>query len=90
MYSEVTASELLTKQVMRKNVLYTENMYIFELILNLVTTGLVLVISGSEFCMPVSKKSAACGLCHILTPSVNFLLLMKHCYSKQLFGQVNR
>jgi hypothetical protein len=65
---------------MEKNHYIQKNMYILKLLLNIVTTGTeALVILGNKFCMPVSKKSAACELSHILTPSINSSLLLKCC-----------
>jgi hypothetical protein len=52
-------------------------MYILKLILNVVTAGIeALVVPGNKFCMPVSKKSAACELSHVLTPFITFSLLL--------------
>jgi hypothetical protein len=73
---KVTSSELLTKQEMRKNVLYTKNTYILKLLLNIVTATIEALVLGISFCMLVSKKSATCELSHILTPSISSLLLM--------------
>jgi hypothetical protein len=55
-----------------------KNMYILKVLLNIVTTGIeALVISGGiSFCMPVSKKSAACELSHVLTPSINYYIIV--------------
>jgi hypothetical protein len=51
-----------------KRLLYTKNMYILKLLLNVDTTGIeALVLSG--------KFLYACELSHILTPSINSLLL---------------
>jgi hypothetical protein len=77
----------------KKKYLYTKNTYILKLLLNVVTAGIeALVASGNKFCMPVSKKSAACELSHVLIPSINFslLVLLKHCDLNQFFRQVNR
>lgn len=60
---KVTSSEVLTKQTMRKIILlvYKKNAYIFKLLLNIDTTGTdTLVTSGTHFCIPASKKCAAC------------------------------
>jgi hypothetical protein len=85
-----TSGELLTKQAMRKNLLYPKIMYILKLICNVVTAGTeALVVWGISFCMPVLKKSAACELSHILKLSINSLLL-KRCDHNQFFRYVNR
>jgi hypothetical protein len=34
--------------------------------------------------MPVSKKPVACELSRVLTPSINYSLLLKPCYPKQV------
>jgi hypothetical protein len=72
---KVTSSELLTKQAMRKkNVIYKKE--VLKLFLSVVTAGVeALVLLGNSLCIPVSKKSAVCELGHILTPSINSLLL---------------
>jgi hypothetical protein len=47
---KVSSSELLTKQAMRKEiVLYTNNMYIRKLLLNVLTAGIEALLSGNEF-----------------------------------------
>jgi hypothetical protein len=40
---------------------------------------------GISFCMPVSKKSAACDLSHVLTPTITSSLLSKWCDPNQFF-----
>jgi hypothetical protein len=56
---KVTSGELLTKQAMRKQILlYTKNMYILKLLLNVVTAGIGALVLGNNFCTPVSKKRA--------------------------------
>jgi hypothetical protein len=62
---KVTSGKLLTKQAIRRgnNLLYTKNMYILNLLLNVVTARTeALIIPGNKFCMPISKKSAASEL----------------------------
>jgi hypothetical protein len=44
---------------------------------------------GISSCMPMSKKSAACELSHVLTPSINSLLF-KCCDHNQLIIQVGK
>jgi hypothetical protein len=61
---EVTSSELLTKQAMRKKFIYKK--YILGLLLNIVTTELIHSYIGISFCKPVSKKSAACEHSYVL------------------------
>jgi hypothetical protein len=78
---EVISGELLTKQAIKKHLLYTKNTYIFKRFLNLVTAG----NEALRFCMPVSKKSAACELSHVFTPSINSSLLLKRCDRNQFF-----
>jgi hypothetical protein len=52
----------------------------------MVTAGTeALVISGNKLNIPVSNKSAAYELSHVLTPSINFSLLLKHCDPNQFF-----
>jgi hypothetical protein len=63
-------------------------MYILKLLLNVVITGIEALVSGVSFCMPVSEKSAACELSHVLTHSINSLLL-RHCDPNQFF-YINR
>jgi hypothetical protein len=59
-------------------------MYIFKLLLNVVTAELRhLTYRGISFCMPVSKKSATFELSHILTPSINSSLLKQDQSCKQ-------
>jgi hypothetical protein len=41
---------------------------------------------GISFCTPLSKKSAACEPSHVLTPSINFMLLLKGCDPNHFFG----
>jgi uncharacterized protein YbcV (DUF1398 family) len=68
---KVTSSELLLEQSMKKNV-YTKSTYTLKQLLNIVTTRIeALMISGNKFCMPVSKKSAACELSHVLRATIN-------------------
>jgi hypothetical protein len=43
-----------------------KNTYILKLLLNTVTTGIEALVLGNKFFMPVTKKSAACELSHIL------------------------
>jgi hypothetical protein len=46
---KVTTSELLTKQAKEKiNLLYTRNMYILKLLLNIVTAGTQALVSGNK------------------------------------------
>jgi hypothetical protein len=59
---------------MRKKLLYAKYKYVLKILLNIVIAGIeTLVVSGENFCIPVSKNSAACELSHILTPSINSL-----------------
>jgi hypothetical protein len=54
---KVTSGELLTKQAMRKKILYTKNMYILKLLLNVITTGIEApVMSGYKFLYACVKK----------------------------------
>jgi hypothetical protein len=66
-------------------------MYILKLILNVVTAEIeAFVILGKKFLYACVRKSAACELSHILTPSMNSSLLLK-CYDpNQFFRYVNR
>jgi hypothetical protein len=67
-----------------RKILYTKNMYLLKLLLNVVTAGIeTLVMSGNKFCTPVSKKTAVCELSHSS-------LLLKCCDPNQFFGQENR
>jgi hypothetical protein len=52
-YSE-SPGELLTKQAMRKKLLYTKNMYILKLLLSIVTAGIEALV------MPANKILYAC------------------------------
>jgi hypothetical protein len=61
---------------MRENMYYIQKkniyiyIYILKLLLNVVTTRNEALVSGNTFFfMHMSKKSAACELGHILTPS---------------------
>jgi hypothetical protein len=48
--SKVTSGELLLKQAMRKRMLiYTKNIYIFKLLLNIVTARIEALVSGNKF-----------------------------------------
>jgi hypothetical protein len=55
---KVTSGELIRKQAMRKKILlYTKNMYILKLLLNLVTAGIeALIILGNEFLYACVKE----------------------------------
>jgi hypothetical protein len=55
---KVTSGELLMKQAMRKKILlYTTNMYILKLPLNIVTAGIeALVVTGSKFLYACVKE----------------------------------
>jgi hypothetical protein len=69
---KVTPGALLTKQEMRKNcVIYKKCTY-----LSCFWTPPELrhLYWGISFCKPVSEKSAACELSHVLTLSINLLL----------------
>jgi hypothetical protein len=58
--------------------IYTKNTYVFKLFPYVVTAGIeALAVSGNMFCVPVSKKSAACDLSNVLTSSINSSLLLK-------------
>jgi hypothetical protein len=54
---KVTSGELLSKQAMRKKLLYTKNTYIRKLLLNIVTAGIeALVVLGNEFLYACVKE----------------------------------
>jgi hypothetical protein len=55
---KVTSSERLTKEGMRKKLLYTKNTYILKLLLNIATVGIEALVSGSKFCMTVKMPAA--------------------------------
>jgi hypothetical protein len=78
---KVTSGKLLTRQATIKKLYYIQkNAYILKLLLNIVTARTeALVISGNKFMHACVKKSAACELSHVLTPSICSSLLMKHC-----------
>jgi hypothetical protein len=58
---KVNSAELLTEQAMRKKMLYTKNMYILMLLLNIVTIrNEAHVIQGNKFLYACVK--AACHL----------------------------
>jgi hypothetical protein len=58
---KITSSELLTKQAMRKKLLYTKYTYILEVLLNVVTAGIeALVILGNKFMYAYVKE-----VCHL-------------------------
>jgi hypothetical protein len=64
----------------KKMLLYKKHTYILKVLLSVVAARIeAFVILGISFCTPVSKKSAACELSHVLTPSINSSLLLKHC-----------
>jgi hypothetical protein len=71
---------------MKKLLLYTKITYILKVLLNVVITGIeALIVLGNKFLfIYLSKKSAACELSHVLTPSTNSLLL-KSCDLNQFF-----
>jgi hypothetical protein len=54
---KVTSSELLRKLAMRKNVLYTKNIYILKLLLNVVTAGIEALVSGNKFSYAYVKEA---------------------------------
>jgi hypothetical protein len=83
---KVTSSELLAKQAMGKNH-YMQKICTY---LSHFSTQSPLELKhlshrGISFYIPVSKKPATCEFNHILTPSINFSLLMKHCDLNQYF-----
>jgi hypothetical protein len=84
-YSESNLRWSVNKTSNEKMNYYVKNTYILKLLLNLVTAGIEALVSGNKFCMPVSKKSAACELSHVLTPSINSSLLLKRCDRNQFF-----
>jgi hypothetical protein len=55
-YMRFTSYELLTKQEMRKNFLYTKNICILKLILNVVTAGIEALVSGNKFLYACVKE----------------------------------
>jgi hypothetical protein len=83
--------EMLTRQAMGKTIIVKlKNTYIFKL-LNVVTAGTeALVKAGKMFLYAVSKKSAACGLSHIWTPSIKSSLLLKRLDPNQFFRWVKK
>jgi hypothetical protein len=60
-YLESNSDGLLTKQAMRKNLLYTKNTYILKLLLNIFTVGNeALVVLGHKFLYASVKE-----VCHL-------------------------
>jgi hypothetical protein len=57
---KVTSGELLTKQAMRKYLLYMKNAYILKLLLNVVTTRIEALVSGNKFLYAYAKE-----VCHL-------------------------
>jgi hypothetical protein len=53
---KVTSCELLTKQTMRTKFIIYKNTYILKLLLNVVTAGIEVLVSGNKICMPVSRE----------------------------------
>jgi hypothetical protein len=54
---KVSSGELLTKQAMRKELLYIKNTYILKLLLNVVTIGSELLVeSGNKFLYACVKE----------------------------------
>jgi hypothetical protein len=61
-------------------------MYILKLLLKVVIAGIEALVSGNKFVYAcVKKKSAACELSHVLSPSINTLLLLKSSDPNQFF-----
>jgi hypothetical protein len=59
LFRKVTSGELLTKEAMRKRILYTKNTYIrvLKILLNVVTDGTELpVVSGNKFLYTCAKQ----------------------------------
>jgi hypothetical protein len=54
---KVACGELLTKQAMRKSVLYMKNTYMLNLLLNVVTTGIEahVILENKFLCASVKK-----------------------------------
>jgi hypothetical protein len=50
---------------MRKKCIVYKNAYILRLLLNIVIAEIEAIEPGIWFCVPVSKKSAACELSHV-------------------------
>jgi hypothetical protein len=84
---KVTSGELLAKQAMRKKCYYTQKISTYLSYFSIWSPPKLrhLPYQGISFCMPVSKKSAACELIHDLTPSINSSLLLKCCDPNQFF-----
>jgi hypothetical protein len=58
---KVISSDMLTKQAMRKKILYTKNTYVLKQLLNMVTSGIeALVIWGNKFLYACVKE-----VCHL-------------------------
>jgi hypothetical protein len=53
---KVNFGELLTKQALRKNVLYTKSTYILKLLLKAVTAGIEALVSGDKFLYACVKR----------------------------------
>jgi hypothetical protein len=83
---KVTSSELLRKQATGKNYYIQKYIYILNVLLNLVTAGIEVLVSGDKFLYACVKESAACELSHVLTLSINSSLLLKRCDLNQLFS----
>jgi hypothetical protein len=86
-FRKVTSAKLLTKQAMRKKLLYCiyKKIHAFELLCNMGTVRIEEVaILGNKFCVPVLEKPATCELSHILTPFIK-LSLLKCCNHNQFF-----
>jgi hypothetical protein len=61
---KVTSGKLLTKQAMRKKILYTKNMYILKLLINSVTTKIeALITSGNVFLYACPKEVFIMNIC---------------------------
>jgi hypothetical protein len=72
---KVTSSEPLTKQAMRKKIVIHKKIHTY---LSYFSPPELRPLSYWEK-LPVSKKTATCELNHVLTPSINSSLLLKHC-----------
>jgi hypothetical protein len=63
---------------------FMKNTYILILLLNVVAPGIeALIISGNKLLYACVEE--VCELSHVLTPSINFLLLLQSCDPNQLF-----
>jgi hypothetical protein len=83
---KITSGVLLTKQAITKDYYVPKNTYIlvFKTFLSAVTPELRHLYRGISFCMPVSKKSAACELSPLFDDFHQLFIILETLWSQQV------